>query len=167
MNFKKQKLVEVGYDRKSAVKYAQKWAFERNPRFINFDNYGGDCTNFVSQCIYAGCGVMNFTPTFGWFFINYLKYAPAWTGVIYLYNFLISNNNVGPYGKVVERNQVEIGDIIQLQNKMGEYHHSLIITSIRNGELYVASHSMDSFNRTLLSYSYHNLRYIHIEGARK
>lgn len=162
MKFRVQKLVEVGYDRESTVNYAQKWAFKRNPRFSNFDDYGGDCTNFISQCLFAGCGVMNYTLTFGWFYINYLKYAPAWTGVNFLYNFLISNKVTGPYGKVVERNQVEIGDVIQLQNKRGEYHHSLIITSIKNDELYVSSHSMDSFNRPLSSYTYHNLRYIHI-----
>ena len=31
--------------------YAQKWALSRNPAYYNFDDIGGDCTNFVSQCL--------------------------------------------------------------------------------------------------------------------
>jgi AraC family cel operon transcriptional repressor len=47
------------YDRESAVMYAHEWAYRRNPRFYDFEKIGGDCTNFISQCIYAGCGIMN------------------------------------------------------------------------------------------------------------
>ena len=42
------------YDRASAINYAQKWALSRNPRYYNFDAVGGDCTSFVSQCLFAG-----------------------------------------------------------------------------------------------------------------
>ena len=56
------------YDGARAAAYAQKWAFGRNPDYYNFDNIGGDCTNFASQCIFAGCGVMNYSPLFGWFY---------------------------------------------------------------------------------------------------
>ena len=52
---------EVQYDRQKAYNYAQKWAFKRNPIYYNFDNVGGDCTSFVSQCIFAGIGIMNYT----------------------------------------------------------------------------------------------------------
>ena len=50
------------YDRQAAVDYAHRWAYHRNPNFYNFDELGGDCTNFASQCLYAGTGVMNYTP---------------------------------------------------------------------------------------------------------
>ena len=42
------------YNRNEAVKYAEKWAYRRNPRYYNFNELGGDCTSFASQCIYAG-----------------------------------------------------------------------------------------------------------------
>ena len=71
---------ELPYDREAAVFYARKWAYARNPRYYNFDDLGGDCTNFASQCIYAGCGVMNFTPTFGWYYIDINQRSPSWTG---------------------------------------------------------------------------------------
>ena len=57
------------YERKKAIQYAQKWALKRNPNYYNYDDIGGDCTNFVSQCIYAGSGVMNYTKTFGWYYL--------------------------------------------------------------------------------------------------
>ena len=83
--------------------------------FYDFENNGGDCTNFISQCIFAGSGVMNYTPTFGWYYNSQYSRAPAWTGVQYLYNFLISNRSVGPYGKPSDESNCQTGDIIQLK----------------------------------------------------
>ena len=42
------------YDRRAAVLYAHRWAYGRNPAFYDYEHLGGDCTNFASQCIYAG-----------------------------------------------------------------------------------------------------------------
>ena len=50
----------VNYDRQSAVDYAKLWAKARNSRYMNFDGMGGDCTNFASQCLFAGTGIMNY-----------------------------------------------------------------------------------------------------------
>ena len=44
----------IPYNRQAAVAYAHKWAFGRNPAFFDFSELGGDCTNFASQCLYAG-----------------------------------------------------------------------------------------------------------------
>lgn len=63
-------LIETGYDRRRAVEYALRWALSRNPEYYNFDNIGGDCTNFVSQCLYAGCRVMNYSGDDGWYYID-------------------------------------------------------------------------------------------------
>ena len=78
-------MTEIAYDREAAVAYAKKWAFRRNPAFYDFSKIGGDCTNFASQCIYAGAKVMNYTPTFGWFYKSANDRTPSWTGVEYLY----------------------------------------------------------------------------------
>ena len=77
------------YNRLRAVQYAKRWALERNPLFIDFAGRGGDCTNFVSQCILAGCCTMNFTPDFGWYYIDSNDRAPAWSSVEFLYDFLM------------------------------------------------------------------------------
>lgn len=76
------------YRRLNAVLYAHRWAYSRDPQFYNYEAIGGDCTNFASQCIYAGTGVMNETPLYGWYYINANNKSPSWTGVEYLYDFL-------------------------------------------------------------------------------
>ena len=67
------------YDRSAAVLYAHQWAYGRNPAFYDYENVGGDCTNFASQCVFAGSGVMNFTPDFGWYYIDANQKSPSWT----------------------------------------------------------------------------------------
>ena len=82
----------IPYDRKAALRYAHKWAFGRNPAYYDYEELGGDCTNFASQCLYAGTGVMNFTPDLGWYYIDANRKAPAWTGVPY---FIILSHGTG------------------------------------------------------------------------
>lgn len=167
-------LLELPYDRQRAVEYAQKWALDRNPLFLDFTGRGGDCTNFVSQCIFAGCGVMNYTPTFGWYFISSDDRAPAWTGVDELYSFLTGkeefsseNGGTGPYGQnATVARTVELGDVIQLQNTNGDYYHTLIISGFTESDVLVCAHTDDSLDRPLSTYNYAALRVIHIEGAR-
>ena len=85
------------YDRLRAVIYAHQWAYGRNPQFYDYEEIGGDCANFASQCIYAGTGVMNYTPTYGWYYINSNDKSPSWTGVEYLRDFLTrEQRSLGP-----------------------------------------------------------------------
>ena len=159
-------LVGINYNRERAMAYARKWAFRRNPIFENYTGIGGDCTNFVSQCIYTGCCVMNFTPTFGWYYISPINRAAAWTGVEFFYNFITANEGAGPYGYEVNAGGLIEGDVIQLENESGIWYHSFIVTGYdRNGYL-VASHSNDALDRPLSSYNYYAARFIHIEEAR-
>ena len=81
-------LVTKPYERQRAMMYAERYAFSQNPVFGNFRGIGGNCTNFVSQCVYAGSCRMNYTTTFGWYYISLDDRAPAWTGVDFFYNFI-------------------------------------------------------------------------------
>lgn len=156
---------EIPYDRGAAVDYARRWALSRNPAFYDFSDIGGDCTNFVSQCIYAGAGVMNYTKDTGWYYISSSDRSPSWTGVEYLYDFLINNNSVGPYAIEVPQYEADIGDVIQLGRADGDFYHSLLIVSTYPMIL-VASHSYDALDRPLYSYNYYAARFLHIEGVR-
>ena len=154
------------YDRTAAYNYAKKWAFGRNPEFYDFSKIGGDCTNFASQCIYAGSGVMNFTPTFGWFYLSANDRTPSWTGVEYLYNFLVNNEGVGPFAKEVPLNELEVGDIVQLGRATGDFYHSPVVVGFSRGQLLVAAHSYVNFNKPLNSYIFEKARGFHILGVR-
>ena len=159
-------LVTAPYRRDRAVEYAKTWALARNPLFENFAGIGGDCTNFVSQAVYAGSCVMNYTETFGWYYRSPTNRAPAWSGVEFFYNFFTSNESVGPYAAEAEREEVELGDVIQLADETGDYYHTLIITGFDGEEILVSAHSNDSLDRPLSTYDYETARFLHIEGVR-
>ncbi|MBQ9120796.1 MAG: amidase domain-containing protein, partial [Clostridia bacterium] len=92
--------------------------------------------------------------------------SPSWTGVEYFYDFMTQNDGAGPFGKEVPREEAMIGDAVQLNN--GErYYHTLIVSDIREGNIYVSAHSYDAENRDLATYSYVSDRFIHIEGIRR
>jgi len=154
------------YDRAKAVDYAHRWAFGRNPRYYDFSGIGGDCTNFASQVIYAGAGVMNPTRTFGWYYYRSNNYAPAWTGVEFLYRFLTGNHGVGPVAAEADLFQARPGDIVQLSFDGQTFRHSPVIVSV--GErpapenILVAAHTFDADNRPLASYTYARFRLLHV-----
>ena len=158
-------LIPMTYHRDMALQYAEKWALGRNPKYYNFDSLGGDCTNFVSQCLYAGSRVMNYTPTLGWYYTSLQSRTPSWTGVKYLYNFLTTNDGVGPWAKEVSQDAVIPGDIIQLSNGE-EFYHTLLVIKKEGRDIFIACHTFDAYMRPLSSYSYAHARFLHIEGVR-
>ena len=96
--------------------------------------------------------------------------SPSWSGVSYLYNFLTTNESVGPYAVDTEIENLEIGDVIQLGDENSKFYHTLIVTKIIDfpsvENIYVSTHSYDSNRRALSTYSYQNIRYLHIIGVR-
>ena len=162
--------VLVEYDRQKAVEYAHRWAFDRNPRYYNYDELGGDCTNYASQCIFAGSGVMNYAQTIGWYYITANRKAPAWTGVPYLYNFLTRRvSTAGPKARECEINELLPGDIVQLSFDGERFAHSPVVVVADNAhsahEVLVAAHTDDANYRPLSTYPYRLLRPLHIEGV--
>lgn len=150
------------YDRKLVVEYARKWALSRNPSYYNYDKIGGDCTNFISQCLYVGKREMNYRG-YGWYYENSNNKSPSWTGVEYLYKFLINNKFEGPRGFLIDKNDLEIGDIIQLSFDGVVFGHSLIVTEIDRKNIKICAHTIDSLDRNLETYNYKKSRNIKIK----
>lgn len=160
-------LVERRYNRQNALEYARRWALSRNPLFVNYTGFGGDCTNFVSQCVFAGSCEMNFTPVFGWYYLDGETRTASWTGVEYFYNFIVDNAGVGPFATEVRQASVEIGDVVQLANESGDYYHTLFVCGFTDdGDILVAAHSDDALDRPLSTYNYATARFLHILGVR-
>ena len=154
------------YDREKAVQYAHRWAFSRNPKYYDFSFLGGDCTNFASQVLFAGYGEMNYKKTLGWYYNSLNDRSPSWTGVNELYNFLINNRGNGPKAVEVSIDQLQNGDLIQLDFD-GDFVFDHTPVIVDTGEytpdtLLVAAHSQDSDYRPLSTYDYENIRYLHI-----
>lgn len=159
------------YDRKKAIEYAHKWAFGRNPAYGDFSQMGGDCTNFISQCIHAGGAAMNYTPDLGWFYQSMRRRAPAWTGVEPLYRFLTTNRGKGPYAVKADAGEMHPGDVVQLSfNGGASYGHSLFVVQAGdppdNSNILIATHTFNSDNRPLNSWQDVVYRYLHIMGSR-
>ena len=151
-----------GYNRQAAVAYAATWALGRNEAYADFTDMGGDCTNFVSQCLFAGTGVMNPVPVTGWYYYSLNDRSPSWTGVEFLRDFLLSNEGPGPQAVQVEKQAIRPGDVIQLGNAAGRFYHSLIVMKV-TPQILVSAHTFDALNRPLDSYDYAAARYLHIK----
>ena len=159
------------YDRQAAVDYAHRWAYGRNPNYYDFEELGGDCTNFASQCLYAGSGVMNYTPTFGWYYNSQYSRAPAWTGVSFFFNFLTQERDgPGPIGVEAPLEQLQPGDFVQLCLSGEVYSHNPVVVSVSvpptPGGILLAAHSQDTDCRPLDTYPFKQVRGIHILGVR-
>ncbi len=158
------------YNRAAATAYAHQWAYKRNPLFYDYEEIGGDCTSFISQCVLAGGGVMNYTPTYGWYYIDANRKSPSWSGVPYFYNFMTREEpSIGPFGSVCSMDEVEIGDVIQLSFDGVNYQHTLLVVYVsrtaQNQNILIATHSQDADFRPLYTYAYRKARYIHIQGV--
>ena len=86
--------------------------------------------------------------------------------VEFLYNFLTANDGAGPYAEEAPLEKLRIGDVIQLGRGGGDFYHSLLAVGFIGGVPLVATHSFDAFARPLSSYSFAQLRALHIRGAR-
>ncbi|GHU41805.1 methylase [Clostridia bacterium] len=159
-------LTEKPYDRQKAYEYAMTWALGRNPQYFNFTGSGGDCTNFISQCVYAGSGVMNENTSEGWYYHSPKHRAPSWTSVFYFYDFMINNKGRGPYARQIPAEAAEIGDVIQLGNENGVFYHALLVSGFIDHTILVCAHTDDSQNRRLDTYYYSVARFLHIQGVR-
>lgn len=155
------------YNREKAVAYAQKWALRYNPEFYHFAGIGGDCTNFISQCLLAGGAPMIYDKINGWFYKNSYNRSASWTSVKYLQRFLLSEKQFGIVGEIRKIQSLEIGDLVQLRQKPNTiFNHTLIITKIVEDEIYVCAHTNNALNKSLSSYEYEETLGIHILGIK-
>ena len=165
-------LTQIPYNREKAVEYARKWALLRNPLFVDFTGRGGNCTNFVSQSLLAGAPVMDFTPTFGWYYRSIDDRAPSWSSVEALYDFLTKDNDFsgligqGPFAVLASSPEdISIGDVVQLANSSGDFYHSLIISGFEDGDILVCAQSDNALDRPLSTYNFASMRILHVIGV--
>ena len=160
----------VPYDRRAAVRYAHRWAYGRNPAYYDYEEVGGDCTSFASQCLYAGIGVMDYTPEYGWYYLDANNKAPAWTGVEFLYRYLTQTQaRPGPYAVETGLDLLLPGDIVQLSPQGDVFTHTAVVVQVGSRptlrNTLVAAHSYDVDRKPLGNYAFRAVRYLHILGG--
>lgn len=176
----KQKL--YNYNRINAVNYARTWALKLNPKWGNYESstYGGDCTNFTSQCIYAGGIPFDFYGTSDsvkWYWYSNNRRVGAWSGAKQFNYYVQYNKGYGlkaHFGSLID---MIPGDIVQLGGNYPKTYHSMIISDYAynsNGyieDYLICQHSTSASGR-LKDYPL-SLKppvekvYIHIDGYNK
>lgn len=142
------------YSRIDAVNYAIKYALKPNPnyRYFSLENTGGDCSNFLSQCLHAGGAPTNSN----WWYKhnnsnnNYDSWSLTWTVAHSLYWYLKKNeasNLSGIKGlEVNNTNILELGDLLFFEDTDGRIFHSAIITYDSHNEILISQHSDEALN---------------------
>lgn len=140
------------YSRIKAVNYAIKYASNPNTQYRYFpiqDYNGGDCTNFTSQCLFAGEVPMVFSGKNIWWYNNN-GWSVSWATAHSLYWYLKVNAHNNLYGakgtEVSSVSLLEKGDIIFYRNSYGNLTHSAIITSFDNDIPLISQHSPEVLN---------------------
>ncbi|GAB6273191.1 MAG: hypothetical protein STSR0004_00540 [Peptococcaceae bacterium] len=169
-------MATFSYDSAKGSRYAQKYAPEGQNSIIRLFYYipGGDCTNFVSQCVWAAYG--------GWVEGNDAKSkenirncvrmvagiwqgggggTPNWEQVLKFFSYVISSKTYGPKGskfaesvaKSFPLSSIRVGDVLQVKRGSGgTYGHSVYVSVINGStpdKIFVCQHSSDIKNRPL------------------
>ena len=117
----------ASYNASAAVDYAKTYVNYYNSNYNSYKGKGGDCANFVSQCLYAGGLQTDAT----WKPDSY-----AWINVWGLYSYLTSKN----YSVSYDTASAEKGDVVIYANSSATYGHATIC--VESGSK-VASHTDD------------------------
>jgi len=155
------------FNRQAAQQYALKWALVDNPAYAHLDYVRGDCTNFVSQIMLAGGWPMVLDGLFpnqplawwskddgSWSQGAYNKYivpyfSRAWASASDFANFLELSHRAS----ICTRDELEIGDIVQLAEYGGRLDHTMVVTSLTSTfggrDANVSYHSRYQFNVSL------------------
>ncbi len=124
----------VRYRRDLAAAYADRWWSDPNPSYENFEV---NCTNYVSQCIFAGSAPMNYTGKrdSGWWYRGFSggreNWSYSWAVSNALKNFLSAPRSSGLRATVVESaDQLALGDVITYDwSGDNRFQHSTIVTA--------------------------------------
>lgn len=172
------------YNADQALAYSYEWAgkyeMKRNPRYFAYDEYGGNCNNFTSQCLFASGIPMDLSGNvyhqWKWYGDDINGYSTAygrtmsWTGVEFFWQYC--NENVGR-GIVADcKSNIysgRPGDIIQYINE-GVGVHSVIISKVIYDEsgnvidYLINSNTTDKVDCPMSIYGYTDFRLIRIAG---
>jgi hypothetical protein len=157
--------IAATYSGTSAASYAQKWAKSRNSLY---NSHLKDCTNFVSQAVYAGgkserkpssisTGITSTTSYWysdryqEWrtnYYVYRWKESSSWIGVADFYSYWSKYlSTTTSTSKSTIRSNAIVGDVIQFKNSEGRWYHSMIVTKKTSTDIYLSGHTNDSLDK--------------------
>ncbi|MFF0158045.1 amidase domain-containing protein [Streptomyces sp. NPDC005263] len=149
------------YNYGAMATYAEKYWKDYNAAYRRYNSVGGDCTNFLSQSLFAGGWkqVTSSTEDYSTWFSNTSE-SDTWIGV----------NEWSWFTQTAKRTtalpnayQMDLGDVLQVDfDKDGSKDHSMMTTyRSSSGVPYLTYHDTDTYRRSLSSLiaSYPNSAY--------
>jgi hypothetical protein len=172
------------YNSQAAIDYADYWWDGRNTMngvksqasynliwgtpYDNYTTLGGDCANFVSQCLIAG-GLDLSTGTDG--NGSGVKSDGCITGVSEIVTHLKRRPDVENYDtkNAVNSNDVfsktDAGDPVFVGNAIDPYKHSLFCSAVNGNQNLYSTHSSDYHNEPYTNWNYPWAYYFHIKSS--
>ncbi|WP_078429087.1 amidase domain-containing protein [Alkalihalobacterium alkalinitrilicum] len=132
------------YDRREAVRYAERWWNNYNPAYKKF---GDNCTNFISQCLKAGGAPMTGFPnrSNGWWYQG-KNWSFSWS-VAHSLRWHLSGAQAGLRGKEMSAaSELIPGDVI-CYDFTGDgrwQHNTIVVAKDENGEPLVNAQTTNS-----------------------
>ncbi|GHF67717.1 hypothetical protein GCM10010218_56510 [Streptomyces mashuensis] len=141
-----------GYDYRAMAAYAEKYWWNYNPSYRQFNHEGGDCTNFISQALRAGGwkdqpgSTSDYT---SWWYKSSGQ-SDSWVGANEWSWYALSSKRVTSLANVY---QLDVGDILQMDfDRDGSKDHSMITTyRSRAGVPYLTYHSTNTYRKSVAS----------------
>jgi len=163
------RMPRTSYNSSDAVAYANKHWKNYNSNYPDWRDDGGDCANFVSQCLYAGGKAMKGTPGSkseaenfaNWFSsgssCDTTKVSSTWRGADAFRWYWSSNSSAYKTFWSVDEESYDygfVGDAVSLLNANGSAFHTLIIIGYNYYEkdFIVAAHSHETHTDLLSEY---------------
>lgn len=143
---------KIVYNRDEAARYADLWWDKGNPAYHTFEV---DCSNYVSQCLFAGGAPMNYTNRrdSGWWYKGRIggqeHWSFSWAVAQSLQFYLLTSRSVLRSQEVDNPQELDLGDVISYDwDGNGRFQHSTIVTAKDiNGMPLVNAHTVSSKHR--------------------
>ena len=142
------------YNVANAIAYADKYCINYNSSYNSYKGRGGDCANFVSQCLYAG----GFKQDSEWY-----KHSVAWINVM---KQIAHFKAYGTFLNATNSNLIKGNPIYFDWNGDSTYDHATICVGRNNSGIAILdSHTKDLYHATWTNWSFRKAATIQLRGS--
>lgn len=142
------------YNVSNAIAYADKYCINYNSAYNSYKGRGGDCANFVSQCLYTG----GFKQDSEWY-----KHSVAWINVM---KQIAHFKAYGTFLNATNSNLIKGNPIYFDWNGDSTYDHATICVGRNNSGIAILdSHTKDLYHATWTNWSFRKAATIQLRGS--
>ncbi len=137
-----------GYDPDEAIEYSDEYCLDYNDDWPNYNSVGGDCANFVSQCLYAGGMPMREGPVYSqdcWFHYSSTNRSSSWTGAKNQHYYMANYRGIE---RTARDETIYYGSPVYYYYNGGSSCHAVICVGTNSsGVPIINSHNADRYHK--------------------